>query len=306
MRDCIASTLPSASTTRLISFTITTSLPDESGPLHGIRIAELSIPGRLARLVVVAASESEVRLVAQNVHAIELDERYQGFAIHLDGTALTATGDRTTVSRGDSNSWRMLPLEQPVRPRRMGPLIQILDGRSPLLVVHPASPWHAARAARLVTAIQLQGGPRVSALASEAAMRPEMARQVARSGLVLLGGPWENELMRASLAQLDMPGAPRTLGAKASPQRFITVFFPASGVFAMRDRVFQQPGYGAVWYASLANAMLTAGTQASSSPFPIPSTRRFALWRSLAPTPADSSALCASSRCGRGRPVPSG
>lgn len=204
------------------------------------------MPGRLARIEVTFAGPSLLALSAANVHAVELDERYAGYEVNFGQETIRLASIRNkALILLPSGRPRVSTPDEAHEARRMGPLIQILDGRSPLLIVHPSTSAHQARAVRLATAIGMQGGPRTSVLDVNEAMRPESVPLLLRHGLIMLGDAYDNELLDASLAQIMMSGALSVFAGLFLDHSHRAVTFPARGVFAVRDRIFQRPGYGA-------------------------------------------------------------
>lgn len=116
-------------------FTLTTANPDESGSRSGIRISELRVPGRLARLDVklgdVGGGE-KLDLRGTNVKRITFQDSREGTS-----TPTLLRLDSATRQWEDEGSITT----EPHRVRRYGPMIRLLASSGPIVVV--ANPAHA-------------------------------------------------------------------------------------------------------------------------------------------------------------------
>ncbi|KAF8163069.1 Alpha/Beta hydrolase protein, partial [Crassisporium funariophilum] len=80
---------PQTMGTQSDSFTLTVSIPSESGPLHGWRIDKLMIPGRLARLQVRRTGDAIFEVQTSNVKQFSLSGNHTGrYELHIDDSVL--------------------------------------------------------------------------------------------------------------------------------------------------------------------------------------------------------------------------
>ncbi|KAL0578240.1 hypothetical protein V5O48_003735 [Marasmius crinis-equi] len=126
------------------SFTLTVALPADSGSLHGWRIDQLSIPGRLARLNV-RVDDGQVHVVSSNIKAFSIDTSV--FSVHpdslwVDNTRLqlpSGTGQAGPVisfRAVDFKVWKVSPTPNTVQ--RSGRVQTILSAdHAPLVFVVP-------------------------------------------------------------------------------------------------------------------------------------------------------------------------
>ncbi|TFL01448.1 hypothetical protein BDV98DRAFT_593331 [Pterulicium gracile] len=124
-------------------FTLTVSIPSESGSLHGWRVRRLSIPGRLGRIRVQSV-EGVVKVKTTNikvfsVHGDHLPEGLQGVEVDGSTLALLAFRGEVAFARGQDGNWMALDSLPPIP--RSGRLQAILSSSgAPTRIVVPDTP----------------------------------------------------------------------------------------------------------------------------------------------------------------------
>jgi len=207
-------------------FTLTVALPDESGSRQGYRIVALDRPGRLGRLEVrLDGARSVVRTT--NVRAIEAPAQGD---IEIDGQAVPMTSGGRLV-RSEDGVWSV----SAVPTRRMGPAIQIADGRAAIVLLCDRAELDAAQC--LAHGLHIYGLPRAHIVFADDAL--DHVRLLNSSNLIVIG---PIELSRAL-------GVSKTLWPPRASAEPVIELMPAVRVerdrFSVHRRVFDQPGYGA-------------------------------------------------------------
>jgi hypothetical protein len=202
---------------RNAGFTLTTANPDESGSKGGIRIVELAVPGRLARLDVNAPQWKRgdgegLSLHSTNIRRIEVT----GWAQGATGTDADADAEAQVLVREDGQ-WRPDTRPRPIPPvRAYGPMIRLLATEGTITLVVPdqteggGSP-SASSAALLGLALQYADDLRtyhridvVIATATEALHA--VAEDALPGNIVAYGRPEENRFVDWLVRQERTPG----------------------------------------------------------------------------------------------------
>jgi len=141
------------------SFTLTVSIPAESGSLHGWRIHQLLVPGRIGRLTVVLSGTSiDVRTNNVAVFSIQHIPRYAADVLVIDDVTLPMDGlrvnsdDAVHFSREDG-TWKS-SVDPPTALQPHGRLARILTSPAPIVIVYePSSPSSLSATMRLASAL---------------------------------------------------------------------------------------------------------------------------------------------------------
>jgi hypothetical protein len=217
-------TLPPKKTTdevRSAGFTLATANPDETGSKAGIRIAELAVPGRLARLDVNARQwrrrgAPKLDLHGTNVRRIDI----------------VGWGNEPAQSLVWSKAERAFVDLQPTVPRRYGPMLRLLDSPGPLMLVVGSGPG-SDRARSIATryAHDLRVYHRLDAMLVDEydALRAVADGSIGEGSVIAIGGPEQNQFGAWMLAQKHVP-----------------VSFPTRGVMTVEDRVVWEEGTGII------------------------------------------------------------
>ncbi|KAL7421865.1 hypothetical protein Q5752_003636 [Cryptotrichosporon argae] len=196
-------------------FTLTSANPDEAGAKAGIRIAELDVPGRLARLDVNARQwrsgrTGDLDLHGSNIRRIEL----------------TAGGRVETLSLVNGE---LVPAP-PHRARAYGPLIRILATAGPMVVVvDPRSAHQARLAARVAHDMFVYHRTDAEIVEAREALERVARNELGAGSVVVIGRPEENLFAQWLVAQKRVPLA-----------------FPARGVFTLADKLVYEAGTGII------------------------------------------------------------
>ncbi|BEI80034.1 hypothetical protein CcaverHIS002_0105630 [Cutaneotrichosporon cavernicola] len=205
---------------RTAGFTLATANPDETGPKAGIRIAELAVPGRLARLDVNARQWRRPGMPALDLHGTNVRR------IDIAGWGNEAK------SLVWSKAERAFVDHPPTAPRRYGPMLRLLDSAGPLVLVVGSGP-KAARAQCIATryAHDLRVYHRLDAVLvdEDAALRGVADSSLGWGNVIVLGGPEQNQFAAWMLAQKHVP-----------------VSFPTQGVMTVEGRVVWEEGTGII------------------------------------------------------------
>lgn len=121
-------------------FSIACANPDEMGAKGAIRILELAVPGRLARLDVnmkhwrKRSSSGELQMYGMNIKRIAVGEGNRAAVLEPRAASPLTTGEG---AQGPAQLWE--PSDASKQPRRYGPMIRLLDSDGPMLLVIPAA-----------------------------------------------------------------------------------------------------------------------------------------------------------------------
>ena len=148
--------------TRIVRpFTITTMNPADTGPLHGIRILGLAVPGQLGKIEVLLEGPRTYTLYTSNVRALEISAHAfdEGDTVSIDDEMLNLNiGDDITVLElahqgiwlvSDRDTNDMLPATR--HGRQLGSVDSILRTKGPFQIVN-----HPSEHAKAVDQIALQ------------------------------------------------------------------------------------------------------------------------------------------------------
>ena len=86
------------------SFTLTVTTPEESGSLYGWRILAVTIPGRLARLMIDIVDGTAV-VKTTNVRSLSVDTSVSPIGV------ITVDGGNALIAQGDEKVWRVSKLK---------------------------------------------------------------------------------------------------------------------------------------------------------------------------------------------------
>lgn len=200
-------------------FSIACANPDEMGPKGAIRILELAVPGRLARLDVNMKhwrqdpKPEELQMYGMNIKRIAVGEGAQALVLE-PCTGMTRSASRS--GSGPFQPWVASPANTG-KPRRYGPMIRLLDSDGPMLLVIPIETGRgddlqkqrhlrevAIRYAHDVRVYQRQD---VEILYDIQALRAVIDGSMQRYGSVIVfGRPDENRYAKWMLRQKRIPG----------------------------------------------------------------------------------------------------
>ncbi|OCF36867.1 hypothetical protein I316_01464 [Kwoniella heveanensis BCC8398] len=203
-------------------FTLTTANPQESGGRAGIRIVELDIPGRLARLDVNARQwrgdnpAFPLDLRGTNIKRIELR------------TKPMADGYRITM-RKHRESWVQEKIAQAgplTPPRAYGPMIRILSSRGSITLIIPAtSPVHRDIAKRVAHDIFVYHRMDSEIIDDREGLIRVAGERIGDGSVVVIGRPEENLYANWMVKQAKVP-----------------LTFPTKGVFLLEDKLVYDRG----------------------------------------------------------------
>ncbi|KAF8636685.1 hypothetical protein AX17_003490 [Amanita inopinata Kibby_2008] len=124
-------------------FSLTVSIPAESGSLHGWRIEELATPGRQGRIRVEVVDGERARVSTTNVHAFSLDQRYchlSSFVVDETDIALSRSDFRPSFvcfERALDKTWKVTVRMASADIQPSGRLQLILSSTGPITIVVP-------------------------------------------------------------------------------------------------------------------------------------------------------------------------
>ncbi|WWC89334.1 uncharacterized protein L201_004255 [Kwoniella dendrophila CBS 6074] len=231
-------------------FTLTTANPQESGGRAGIRIIELDIPGKLARLDVNARQWKDTKdpaipldLRGTNIKRIELKSR------------LTPEEDHTKqlfprTNYGDQwiENYLSLPLPGPITPpRAYGPLIRILSSTHPITIISPNSTRTLNIAKRIAHDLYVYQRLDSEIIDDQEGLLRVASETLGVGNLVIIGRPEDNLFSDWMIKQSTLP-----------------LKFPTKGVMLLKDKVIYDRGAGIITLyphplSSTALAILIAG-----------------------------------------------
>lgn len=219
---------------RRAGFTLATANPDETGSKAGIRITELAVPGRLARLDVNAPQwkadpDGPLDLHGSNIRRIEI----------------TGAGAKSLTYT--NNEWQPSP---PRSTRTYGPLIRLLASAGPVsIVVNKASELQLSLALRYAHDLRVYHRLDAVILDDNTALHAVADSTLSPGSLVVLGRPEENRFAEWLIAQQRIP-----------------VSFPTPSVFKLAGRLIFEKGTGVITLhphpTSPGLAVLVAGNDA--------------------------------------------
>jgi hypothetical protein len=203
-------------------FTLTTANPDECGGRSGVRILELTIPGRLARLDVNAPQwETEPRGERGMFHGMNVRRfSYQptqstGVKIMTQAKGVWEEGTRAEAEVEAAGT------------RRYGPMIRLLATSGPMTIV--ANPSHATAwsiAVRYARDLYLYHRVVVNILTDTTAL-DDISKDSLRGNLVIIGRPDENAFTAHLLKHHTIP-----------------LSFPSPGVIQVAEKDIWERGTG--------------------------------------------------------------
>ncbi|KZT03565.1 uncharacterized protein LAESUDRAFT_814646 [Laetiporus sulphureus 93-53] len=175
------------------SFTLTVSIPAESGSLHGWRIRSLLVPGRLARLTV-RMEGMKVNVQTSNVATFSVKSLPDGSELNVDESLVAWTGSATAVmlhfsyQSGIWNARQSSNLVQDII-QPSGRLSRILTTSAPLTIVidNYESPHLLSAALRIANNLDLYHKIDADIIDDEEALRRQSSRSLGRGNIVVLG-----------------------------------------------------------------------------------------------------------------------
>ncbi|WVQ99381.1 hypothetical protein IAU59_006514 [Kwoniella sp. CBS 9459] len=207
-------------------FTLTTANPQETGGRAGIRIVELDIPGRLARLDVNARQwrgdnpAYPLDLRGTNIKRIELR------------TATEVNAD-PVMMRKCKGSWiedRYAQAGPLTPPRAYGPLIRLLSSRESLIIiVPPGSSQILSIAKRIAHDIFVYHRLDSEIIDAREGLTRVAAGTIGEGNIVVIGRPEENVFANWMVKQGKVP-----------------LTFPTKGVFLLEDKLVYDRGAGLI------------------------------------------------------------
>ncbi|WVQ72559.1 hypothetical protein IAR50_002116 [Cryptococcus sp. DSM 104548] len=207
-------------------YTLTSANPQETGGRAGIRIVELDVPGRLARLDVNA------RQWKLDAPAIPLDIRGMNIRrIEIQSSAAPKTYIKTITGH-----FAPLPsLTSPLTPpRAYGPMIRLLSSPARFSVIVPSlsgeHPRHLSVAKRLVHDLYVYHRIDCEIVDQQTGLERVAKQEIGPGNVVVIGRPEENRFADWMMAQKSIP-----------------LEFPTRGVMLMdKDRVVYDRGAGII------------------------------------------------------------
>lgn len=249
-------------------FSIACANPDEMGPKGAIRILELAVPGRLARLDVnmkhwrqpTASGDSELQMYGMNIKRIAV-----GRGDRTVEMVPRVGAPRVMMGRvaGPVQPWITASASNKAPPRRYGPMIRLLDSDGPMLLVIPTETGSgsdvrkqrhllevATRYAHDVRVYQRQD---VEMAYDIQALRAVVDGSMQRYGsIIVFGRSDENRYAKWMIRQQRIPGKLVFPSSANSP-----VDFPTLSTFTVEGRNIWEPGTGTSQLPEMAE--LTSG-----------------------------------------------
>lgn len=226
-------TLPARKSTdeiRNAGFTLATANPDESGGKAGIRIAELAVPGRLARLDVNArqwrrGKREGLDLHGTNVRRVEVVGWGQAQGKQATQSLVWSKAERAFIPD-------LSPSSRTRGSRAYGPVMRLLASPAQLTLVVPSTSSSSSCRARSIAthyAHDLRVYHRLDAriMGDEDALRAVADGSIGPGSVVVLGAPDQNVFTRWMMAQ-----------------KLIPVRFPTRGVMTVEGRLVWEEGTG--------------------------------------------------------------
>lgn len=201
-------------------FTLTTANPDECGGRSGVRILELKVPGRLARLDVNSPQwDKEPRGEKGMFHGMNIRkfsvQPTQSAGVKIM-TQSKGVWEETTITEAEAGGIR-----------RYGPMIRLLATSSPInIIANPSNTSAWSIATRYAHDLYLYHRIIVSILSDTAAL-DEVSKDGLRGNLVTIGRPDENAFTAHLLKQDTLP-----------------LSFPTEGVIRVAERDIWETGTG--------------------------------------------------------------
>lgn len=205
---------------RRVGFTLATANPQECGGKAGIRIAELAVPGRLARLDVNARQWCNGRRGKLDLHGTNVRR------VEITGWAAEAAQTQSLTWSKTARAFVTAPT--PALPRAYGPMIRLLASVGPLVLV-TASSRARAIATRYAHHLRVYHRLDTVMMSDKEALLATADGSLALSNIVVIGGPEENSYAEWMMAQEGVP----------------PVKFPTRGVMTVDGRLVWEEGTGA-------------------------------------------------------------
>ncbi|ODO08851.1 hypothetical protein L198_00585 [Cryptococcus wingfieldii CBS 7118] len=207
-------------------YTLTTANPEETGGRAGIRIVELDVPGRLARLDVNA------RQWKLDGPSMPLDIRGMNIKrIEIRSSATTETYIKTVTGQ-----FALLPsLISPLTPPRAnGPMIRLLSSQARFSIIVPSlsgeHPRHLSVAKRIAHDLYVYHRIDCEILGHQRGLERAAKQEIGPGNVVVIGRPEENRYTEWMIAQKSIP-----------------LEFPTRGVMLIdKDRVVYDRGAGII------------------------------------------------------------
>lgn len=177
-------------------FTLATANPDETSPKGGIRIVELSVPGRLARLDVNAPQWKHDRNGPLDIHGSNVRRIEISGYLNSDSVTSLTWADR---------QWTPSP---PAETRSYGPMIRLLASAGPVTIVigKSASKRHASLARRYAHDLRVYHRLDSVIVNDKTALHAVAEGTLSPGSVVVIGRPEENQFAAWLIAQQRIPG----------------------------------------------------------------------------------------------------
>ncbi|KAK0197474.1 hypothetical protein F5146DRAFT_48465 [Armillaria mellea] len=119
-------------------FTLSVSIPAESGSLHGWRIVALTIPGRLGRLRVERASDLAVRIHTSNLQRFSVDTTiYNISTVYVDNSKVHISKDNAGTIHFEAVEQKVWKTSNHSEIQLSGRMQAILSSNGPIVLVIP-------------------------------------------------------------------------------------------------------------------------------------------------------------------------
>lgn len=221
-------------------FTLTVLNPEDSGSKQGWKIAQVEVPGRIARLEVEYFDGGDrVKIRTSNIIHAQYDSQGSGTIpcltqVDIDGTILVLSlSPRANLTMSlnlykTGGTWSER-LSSSIALRPMGPMIRFLASSGPIIAIVPTNchsditEHYYSIARRFSTDAYLYGRLDTMIMYDYEAIRMDYRHQLLKSNILLLGGPSIN-----------------SVSLQASVLQSLVTFVNKSSQFAIRDRIFAQ------------------------------------------------------------------
>ncbi|KAK8864370.1 hypothetical protein IAR55_001618 [Kwoniella newhampshirensis] len=202
---------------RRTGYTLTVGNPQECGGRAGIRVVELDIPGRLARLDVNArqwrdGNDNPLDLRGTNIRRIELN----------------SGPSREVLTKGSHGVWTSAgPL---TAPRAYGPMIRLLSTlESMTIVVSLSNKLHRSIAIRMANDLFVYHRVDCEIIGADEGLERTAQQDIGEGTVIVIGRPDENRYAQWLIAQEKIP-----------------LTFPTKSVLLLNDKLVYDRGAGVI------------------------------------------------------------
>ncbi|WWD17332.1 hypothetical protein CI109_101772 [Kwoniella shandongensis] len=199
-------------------YTLTVGNPQECGGRAGIRVVELDIPGRLARLDVNARQwrddgpNNPLDLRGTNIRRIEL----------------VSDQSRDVLTKARNGQWTTAGPLTP--PRAYGPMIRLLATRELITIVVPlSSTQHVSVATRIAHDLYVYHRVDSEIIDAQEGLEKAAKEQVGEGSIVVIGRPEDNRYAEWMIKQEKIP-----------------LSFPTKSVMLVEDKLVYDKGAGVI------------------------------------------------------------